>query len=86
MIAEAIYIACAITSAGCAWLLFRGYATSRTPLLFWAAVCFVGLTLDNVMVYVDLVMVPQVDLFYWRVVPAAIGITVLIWGLIRETR
>jgi len=84
VIAEAIYIACALTSAGCAWLLFRGYGASGTRLLFWAALCFVGLTIDNVVLYIDLVLTP-LDLFYYRTVPAAAGLIVLVCGLIRES-
>jgi Family of unknown function (DUF5985) len=86
VIAEAIYIACALTSIGCAWLLIRGYRLSGTRLLFWAALCFVGLTVDNVLLYVDLVLEPKADLFYFRTVPAAAGLIVLAFGLIHEAR
>ena len=87
MIAAAIYIACALTSAGCAWLLARGYLASRTRLLFWAALCFVGLTIENIVLYIDLAVTgPAVDLFYWRAVPAAAGLIALIYGLIWESR
>jgi hypothetical protein len=87
VIAEAIYIACALTSAGCAWLLIRGYRRSSTSLLFWAALCFVGLTIDNVVLYIDLALTPAgVDLFYYRTIPAAAGLIVLVFGLIRESR
>jgi Family of unknown function (DUF5985) len=87
MIAEAIYIACALTSAACAWLLIRGYRASGTRLLFWAGLCFIGLTIDNVVLYVDLVLTPtSVDLFFYRTVPAALGLIVLMFGLIHESR
>jgi hypothetical protein len=87
MIAELIYIGCALTSAGCAWLLVRGYRASRTHLLFWAALCFLGLTIDNIILFVDLVLTPAtVDLFYWRTVPAALGLVVMIYGLVWESR
>lgn len=85
MIAEAIYILCGLTSAVCAWLLIRGYLASGTRLLFWAALCFVGLTIDNVVLYIDLVLTP-VDLFYYRTIPAALGLIVLLFGLIHEPR
>lgn len=42
--AEITYVLCGLTSIACAVLLLRGYVTTRMPLLFWAALCFVGLT------------------------------------------
>ncbi|HTT03774.1 MAG TPA: DUF5985 family protein [Steroidobacteraceae bacterium] len=86
MIAAIIYVACALTSGGCAWLLARGYRASGTRLLFWAALCFVGLTIDNIVLFIDLALTPTVDLFYWRTIPAAAGLIVMIYGLIWESR
>jgi hypothetical protein len=87
MIAEAIYIACAITCAGCAWLLFRGYWRGGPRLLLWAGLCFVALTLDNVILYVDIVVLPAaIDLFYYRTVTAAVGMIILLYGLVEESR
>lgn len=86
MIAEAIYIACAITCAGCAWLLFRGYARGGPRLLLWSGLCFVALTIDNMILYVDLVLLPADDLFYYRTVTAAVGTVILLYGLVAESR
>ena len=47
-----VYGLCVITSAMCAWLLLRGYARSRVPLLMWSGLCFVGLTLNNLLLFV----------------------------------
>jgi len=86
MIAELIYVACGITSAGCALLLFRGYRASGARLLLWAALCFVGLTLENIVLYIDLVLAPSLDLFYWRSILGLAGLVALIYGLIWESR
>ncbi|HEX7809454.1 MAG TPA: DUF5985 family protein [Thermoanaerobaculia bacterium] len=43
-------------------LLYRGYRRSHTRLLFWSAVCFVGLAANNVLLIVDLRVVPAIDL------------------------
>jgi hypothetical protein len=86
VIAAIIYIACALTSGGCAWLLARGYRASGTRLLFWAALCFGGLTIDNIVLFIDLTLTPTLDLFYWRTIPAAAGLIVMIYGLIWESR
>jgi hypothetical protein len=82
--AEAVYVLCAITSVVCAALLFRGYRTNRTPLLFWSSLCFMGLALNNILVFVDLVMVPSVDMRLWRSASALTAMTVLLFGLIME--
>lgn len=84
--AEAVYILCGVTSILCALLLLRGYRASRTRLLFWAGLCFIGLALDNVILFVDIVLLPNVDLFWWRTLAALAGMLVLLYGLIWETR
>lgn len=87
MIAAAIYITCTLTSGGCAWLLARGYRAGGARLLFWAALCFVGLTVDNIVLFLDLAVWPtSIDLFYLRTIPAAGGLIVMIYGLIWEPR
>lgn len=85
--AESIYILCAVTSITCAVLLFRGYWTSRTRLLFWSGLCFGALALNNVMLFIDAVLVPQIDLFiWWRSAVALAGLSALIFGLVWETK
>ena len=85
MLADAIYILCALTSVLCAVLLVRGYRQSRVRLLFWSAWCFVGLALNNVMLIVDVRVLPDVDLAMWRAVPAVIGTALLVYGLVWES-
>ena len=72
--AELVYVLCAATSLLCAVLLLRGYLASRTRLLFWASLCFVGLALNNILLFLDLIVLPDIDLFWWRTVPAIAGI------------
>jgi len=84
-VAEWVYALCALTSVACAVLLLRRYRSSRTRLLFWASLCFLGFALNNIMLFVDLVLLPHVDLFFWRTVPALIGVTLFIYGLIWES-
>jgi hypothetical protein len=84
--AEAVYILCAVTSIICAVLLFRGYRASRTRLLFWSSVCFVGLALNNVLLVVDLVLIESIDFSLMRTVTALIAMTVLVFGLVWEAR
>lgn len=84
--AEITYILCGLTSIACAVLLLRGYMTTRMPLLFWAALCFAGLTIDNALLFVDLVLLPHVDLSLLRTIAALAGMTVLLYGMIWDIR
>ncbi len=83
--AEAVYLLCAATSLACAVLLLRGYLRTGTRLLLWSGLCFVGLALNNVILSVDLIVVPHTDLSTWRLVPAAVGILLLLYGLVWES-
>ncbi|MCA1846113.1 MAG: DUF5985 family protein [Actinobacteria bacterium] len=83
--AETVYLLCAATSAACAVLLLRAHRRTGTSLLLWSGLCFVGLTANNAMLVIDLILVPSVDLSTWRLVPAAIGVALLIYGLVWES-
>ena len=83
--AEAVYLLCAVTSSLCAVLLLRAYARTDTRLLLWSGLCFLGLALNNALLVVDLMIVPDTDLSTWRLVPAVIGVTLLLYGLIWES-
>lgn len=82
--ATAVYILSALISLACAVLLLRSYLQTRTGLLLWAAVCFLGLTLNNAVLFVDKVVVTDVDLSLWRAIPALAGIPALVIGLLWE--
>jgi len=86
MFAIIVYVLCAATSGLCAVLLLRGYAKSRARLLFWSGLCFAGFALNNVLLVIDVRVVPEVDLSLWRTIPALIGVSLLIYGLVWETR
>lgn len=82
----AVYVLCASTSALCAVLLLRGYARSRVRLLLWSGLCFVGLAINNTLLFVDVRILPETDLSIVRTVPAVVGIAILIYGLVWETQ
>ena len=74
-----------VTSCACMLLLFRGYAASGTRLLLWSALCFVGLSVNNVLLFFDLVVFPtQLDLRPYRLLSALIGLLFLLYGFIWE--
>lgn len=79
----AVYILGSLTTLACAWLLLRGFGQSRKHLLLWSGLCFAGLTVSNVLRFVDLVIYPvEVDLYVWRLASAAVALLLLLYGLI----
>lgn len=85
MTAVIIYSLCMITALGAAVLLFRGYLRSRSKLLFWSSLCFFGLAANNLTVFFDLLIVPQLDLYPIRLAFGAVAISLLLYGLISES-
>jgi drug/metabolite transporter superfamily protein YnfA len=83
MIANVIHVLCALTSALCAVLLFRSWRRTRGRLLFWGALCFIGLALNNLLLVIDL-RIDRVDLAGIRMLPALMGVALLLYGLIRN--
>lgn len=83
--AEGVYILCALTSGLCAFLLLRSYRQTRTQLLLWSALCFVGLALNNTLLFTDLVLVRTLDLSLARHTTALASLVVLVYGLIMDT-
>ena len=84
--ARAVYLLCAIMSIACSALLFRGFRVGRNRLLLWSGICFAGLALNNVLLIVDLIVVPQVDLSLLRGLTAVAAMAVLLYGLVWESR
>jgi hypothetical protein len=84
--AEIVYLLCALTSVACALMLAKGYRANRTKLLYWSSICFGGLALNNILTFLDLVIVPAVDLSLWRSFIALAAMAVLIYGLIWESK
>lgn len=82
--APIIYSLCAITSLACAWLLLRAHRESRSRLLFWSAVCFILLALNNGILFADKLLFPMLDLRAWRAVSALAAVGVLVYGLVME--
>jgi hypothetical protein len=81
--AAAVFILSALVSLACAVLLLRSFGRSRSGLLLWAGVCFTGLTLNNLLLFLDEIAA-DVDLSAWRTAPALAGMLALVFGLIWE--
>ena len=64
--AEIVYLSCMAASIVATGLLIRSYLATRSRILLWSSVCFVGLALNNALLFVDLRIAPEVDLSVWR--------------------
>ena len=83
--AQTVYILCALTSIVCAWLLLRQYRSSRGRLLIWSTSCFVCFAATNILLFVDLVIFPAIDLSIIRSALTLAGMLMLLYGLIQES-
>lgn len=83
--ATVVYVLGALTTLFCAVLLLRGYAHTHQKLLFWSGLCFAVLTLSNVLLFVDLVLLPNINLHLTRLGTAALAMVLLVFGLVWES-
>ena len=80
-----LYLLALLTSVACMVFLFRAYAMSGMRLLLWSALCFVGLSVNNVLLFIDLVVLPtEVDLRPYRLLSALAGLLFLLYAFIWE--
>ena len=81
-----LFLLAIVTSLACTVLLFRGYLQTQLRILLWSALCFVCLTANNLLLFIDLVLLPaDVDLRVLRHGTALVGMLFLIYGFIRES-
>jgi len=80
-----IYLLCLLASLVCLFLLARGYRRTGVKLLLWSALCFVGLAINNLLLFVDLVVLgPEISLAPWRQATTVVALSVLLYGFIWE--
>lgn len=80
-----LFLLAALTSVACLVLLFRGYLRTGLRLLFWSALCFVFLSINNVLLFVDTMIYVEVDLRLYRLLAALVGIACLLYAFIWES-
>lgn len=81
---EIAYILCSLVSLLCALLLLRAYFRGRHRLLLWSGLCFAGLAIANGLVFFDLVLMPNLNLYPLRLVVTAASVLTLLIGLLWE--
>jgi hypothetical protein len=82
--AALIYLLCTLTCLACCGLLVRAWRASKSRLLFWSALCFAGLSLNNFLLVIDRLVFTAVDLSTWRLVTALVALLLLLFGLVWE--
>lgn len=78
----AVYLLCFLTSAACALLLARSYRRMGARLLFWSGLCFLFLAANNLVVILDLLVLPETDFRLVRHLLALAAVSVLLFGFI----
>lgn len=82
--AAVIYLLCALTALSCCVLLFRSWKRTHVALLFWSALCFAGLSVNNVLLVLDKLVLSDVNLNWPRLLAALVSVLLLLFGLIWE--
>ncbi|WP_338501449.1 DUF5985 family protein [Sphingomonas kaistensis] len=79
-----VYLLCFATSSACAFLLGRSYRRSRARLLLWSSLCFAFLAFNNLLLVIDLVVLPGpgIDLRLERLLTSLAGVAILLFGFI----
>ena len=84
--AAVIYSLCALVAALCTFLLLRGWMASRYRLLLWTGICFAGLTVTNVLLFLDKIVFTEVDLTPMRMLVTLAAMGVLLYGLVWDAQ
>lgn len=79
-----IYLLCTLTSLACASLLLASYRRTGHRLLFWSGLCFACMTLNNLLLMADKLVLRDIDLQPWRLLAALLAVALLLYGLIYE--
>lgn len=77
-----VYSLCLLTSTVCAGLLGRMFLKSGARMLFWSACCFVLLAIVNLIVILDMLVIPQIDFRLARLGLSFGAVSLLLFGFI----
>jgi hypothetical protein len=81
-VAAILYSLCALIALFCAVMLLRSFKRTGYELLRWSSYCFFGFTVNNVLLFMDRVVFPDVDMHLWRLLTALISVGLLVYGLV----
>ncbi len=84
ILAQLVYLACFVASTVCAGLLWRQFRRRPQPILLWSGVCFGLLAVSNLIVVIDQVFLPDMNLREPRLWLTLAAVGVLLYGFIWE--
>lgn len=79
-----VYLLCFLSALACSILLLRAYLGSRSRLLLWVGLGFSALTLNNLLLVLNLVVWRGADLWAARQAAAALAVGILLYGFLWE--
>jgi len=79
-----VYALCALTSLACFVLLLRQHRRSYSPLVFQSSLAFLCFAASNVLLFVDFIVFPQIDLRLWRNLTTLAGVLVLLLAVTKD--
>jgi hypothetical protein len=82
--AATVYLLCFIGSVLCAYLLVSAFRRGSEKLLLWSAICFCLLAVNNLLVFVDIIVLPELNLTVLRALTQLAAVTVLLYGFVWE--
>ena len=80
--AALIYSLCALTSITCLVLLWRSWRASGARLLFWSAMCFAGLSVNNVLLLLEGYGLIGNEFDLVRLFAAFFAVSFMLYGLV----
>lgn len=82
--AALVYVLCFLAALACAALLFRAFHHSGSRLLLWTGLGFAALTVNNLLLVLDLVVWRDVDLWGARQGASLLAIGIFVYGFLWE--
>ena len=79
-----VYFLCFVGGGLCFYLLLSGFRRWRERLLLWSSLCFGLLAINNLLVFIDIILLPGIDLMPARSATALAAVGVLLYGFIWE--
>ena len=79
-----IYGLCTLLATVIAVMLWRQHRRSPSRMIYWTALCFSGLALSNLLLVLDKLVFPDMDLRLLRHSVSLVSIGLLLFGLVYE--
>ena len=81
-----VYALCAMTSFVCFALLLRQHWRAPSSLALRSSIAFLFFAAANIILFADLILLPEIDLKIWRNLSNLIGAIILLVALTREAQ